>query len=607
MTEKIIFFKEKRELDAEVNMKDFINFCKFELRPNESGIDWNSSHWLNIFTFTKCNFKGRSSGRIRKEDEFDEDFIDFAKSYVIYHYFNNGGKNNKLTFKGALKSLENKLIKINKNPNVIYLNITVLNECIEYLKHNYSESVAYQCGNELQRIVVFLNKKGLLKTGFLSWVNPLRPPETDNVISKKADLNRLRKLPSEQAISAIGEIFSLPDDDLSDKDMFVTSVFALLMCAPSRISEVLALPADCEISESDRDGKMRYGLRFYSLKKFNGNIKWIPDIMVPVAKKAISRLLKLSKNARDLSRLMEDNNRTLPNNHPVPKNFPWYDKDKNIKYSNALCVLNKYQLSKNKTLNNVIFKPTSEIFSNYLGDTRNRSRQNIFQIYGYVRKKDAPLFLRTHQARHLLNTIAQRGGLGELDIAKWSGRATVTQNRVYNHISEEQMLQKAKSLNINGEVLTPGVLDETDMNLPSTLKDISVLNHGAIHITEFGYCAHDYMISPCDKFRDCIHCDEQLCVKGDSDKLSRMKEVYSATEALHSKALSSMNEEELGADKWFLHQDKTLKTLKGIITIMEDDNVKDGSVIKLNNNGFSHLNRVIVNNKVIKHNIRKYK
>lgn len=607
MTEKIIFFKEKRELDAEINMKDFINFCKFELRPDESGIDWNSSHWLNIFTFTKCNFKGRSSGRIKKEDEFDENFIDFAKSYVIYHYFNNGGKINKLTFKGALKSLENKLIKINKNTNVIYLNITVLNECIEYLKHNYSESVAYQCGNELQRIVVFLNKKGLLKTGFLSWVNPLRPPETDNVISKKADLNRLRKLPSEQAISAIGEIFSLPDDDLSDKDMFITSVFALLMCAPSRISEVLALPADCEISESDRDGEMRYGLRFYSLKKFNGNIKWIPDIMVPVAKKAISRLLKLSKNARDLSRLMEENNRTLPDNHLVPKNFPWYDKDKNIKYSNALCVLNKYQLSKNKTLNNVIVKPTSEIFSNYLGDTRNRSRQNIFQIYDYVSKKDAPLFLRTHQARHLLNTIAQRGGLGELDIAKWSGRATVTQNRVYNHISEEQMLQKAKSLNINGEVLTPGVLDETDMNLPSTLKDISVLNHGAIHITEFGYCAHDYMISPCDKFRDCIHCDEQLCVKGDSDKLSRMKEVYSATEALHSKALSSMNEEELGADKWFLHQDKTLKTLKGIITIMEDDNVKDGSVIKLNNNGFSHLNRVIVNNKVIKNNIRKYK
>lgn len=67
------------------------------------------------------------------------------------------------------------------------------------------------------------------------------------------------------------------------------------MCAPSRISEILALPCDCEITETDSNGVERYGLRFYSLKGYGADIKWIPDVMVPAAVRAIERLKKLSK------------------------------------------------------------------------------------------------------------------------------------------------------------------------------------------------------------------------------------------------------------------------------------------------------------------------
>lgn len=34
------------------------------------------------------------------------------------------------------------------------------------------------------------------------------------------------------------------------------------MSAPSRITEVLSLPADCEVFEKDREGIERYGWRF---------------------------------------------------------------------------------------------------------------------------------------------------------------------------------------------------------------------------------------------------------------------------------------------------------------------------------------------------------
>ncbi len=63
------------------------------------------------------------------------------------------------------------------------------------------------------------------------------------------------------------------------------------MCSPSRASEILALPADCEITRKDRNGVERYGLRYYAAKGGGATIKWIPDVMIPVAQKAVSRLL----------------------------------------------------------------------------------------------------------------------------------------------------------------------------------------------------------------------------------------------------------------------------------------------------------------------------
>ncbi|MCZ5510176.1 hypothetical protein O5475_05550 [Escherichia coli] len=136
---------------------------------------------------------------------------------------------------------------------------------------------------------------------------------------KKADEARLSKLPDETALNAMAEIFSLPDEALSCRDIFTTSIFALLMCAPSRISEILALPCDCEITETDSNGVERYGLRFYSLKGYGADIKWIPDVMVPVARRAIERLKKLSKNAREFAQWVEENPSTFFRRDSLPE------------------------------------------------------------------------------------------------------------------------------------------------------------------------------------------------------------------------------------------------------------------------------------------------
>lgn len=67
-------------------------------------------------------------------------------------------------------------------------------------------------------------------------------------------------MPSSDALSALAEVFANNPSD--PRDIFTSSVFALLMSAPSRISEVLSLPVDCEVTEIDRKGVSRYGWRF---------------------------------------------------------------------------------------------------------------------------------------------------------------------------------------------------------------------------------------------------------------------------------------------------------------------------------------------------------
>lgn len=146
--------------------------------------------------------------------------------------------------------------------------------------------------------------------------------------------------------------------------------------------------------------------------------------------------------------------------------------------------------------------------------------------------------MRSHQPRHLLNTIGQRNGMSDLDLAKWSGRSLVTQNPVYNHVSEDEMLRKAETLDISTIGSQAFMIDSVKPNLPVTPGMINLWEHGAVHATEFGYCVHDYMMSPCDKFRDCINCNEQVCVKGEEEKLQRLKERRNMTEGLLSRARS---------------------------------------------------------------------
>jgi len=639
----IFKFKPKSEITVEKNLNDFIAKCRNELTVFSSDLNWNAYIWPKVAVFAKL---GVITRRPIPEQLMSNDFIEFAKAYFRYQQGHKPTETkNELK---ALRAIESALIQMNDNASISGLSVDCLDEAIVLAKQHYSGGSSYHCGREIERLAKFVSSHRLIPANLTSWKSPIPRPGDTIKTGKKAKTARERKLPNEIALNALAEIFANKPTD--ERDIFTTSVFAMLMSAPSRITEVLTLPADCEVIEKDKNGQERYGWRFFSGKGYEGDIKWIPSVMVEVAKIAVERAKELSSEARELATWIEINpdaffrhqncpavsdttpltikqacqalglghntiktcqsglrSRGLAISNGVhtlnslwqhiigrlPKEFPWLDKDKGIKYSNALFALNKNQFHGNRPCLPVeLHKPSNTFFNHDLSkrEALGKPHHNIFDRYGYTNENGERLSLTSHQARHLLNTISQRGGLSNLEIAKWSGRADVKQNRTYNHMTEYEMVAMAEKIDPSKAMFGP--TGEIDKHIPATAQEFNTLEQAAVHVTEYGFCVHDYTMSPCEKYRDCINCTEQVCIKGDALKLERMKERLERTAKLLNNTEKAITESDVGADRWFTYHQKTVTRLRELVDILEDPEIEEGAQIKLRGNDFSQLRRV---------------
>ncbi|QLL92807.1 DNA-binding protein [Pectobacterium carotovorum] len=538
----ILIFEPINTNNPVVNVIKFIGFCKTAIFNGNLVTSWESNVWKKLYRFNKLNMKNN----LNSKEPLDDCFIDFAKAYMLHVHSFNKAKSKIITL-SMLKIVEFVLLKSHMKADIIHCDNFVFNECARLATEKYSKSRAVGVGKELEKLSIFLNENRMTNSSYLFWVNPLRYKTTQTWSGYDLSLEGHEKLPDIKSVIAIAEIFSKDDKQLSLRDIFTASVLTLLMCAPGRISEILSLPADCEITEKDSKGIQRYGLRFFSAKGYEGDIKWIPTAMIPVAKKAISRLLHLSHQARSLARQFEGNHSDVLVNRlkeNIPEDFPWYDAEKNIKYSNALCLLNEGQLCKNKAVRlDKLFRPNNSFFISDIIDSEYiKGEFNIFKRHGYLNKDESPYLLRTHQLRHLLNTFAQINGMDEFSIARWSGRKFISQNVSYDHRTHLQMsklIREEKSSEVinNHRIKQIPVVD---------LNEFDSLNSGAILITQYGGCKHAYAFEPCRyyPFKESGMGNERLS-------------------KIHNKIIErtryDKNDGNINAEKWYEFQEKIIK------------------------------------------------
>lgn len=641
MTGNLSHFSPKANLAASENLAEFIRMCRDDLTVFGAGLDWESIAWTKAANFTKLGVSARG---FNESDRLDDKIIDFAKAYFRYQqgHHPTGTKNESK----ALRVLEAALIGAMGSADISGLNFAVLDESAVLARAHYAPGAAYQCGRELQRLARFVSEKHLIPSDLRTWKNPIKKPSDITIqTGAKAKAAQEKRLPTQDALDALAEIFS--NDPTDPKDIFTSSTFAMTMCAPVRISEILDLPADCEVEELDSRGCLQYGWRFYSAKGYEGDIKWIPEVMVPIAKEAVRRIFSLTAESRRLAAWIEEHpqkfyrhpncpnvaddqlltaeqaaraignvglaNTGLSSGNYVhtlnslweyvtnrqPEGFPWLNKEKRIKYSNALyCMCRNLLRSQRGTSPVVLWAPSNNIFNNDLSprESLQSDHKSIFDRHGYKANNGNRLKLTSHQARHLITTLANRGGLTQEQIAKWAGRADPKQNRVYNQMSEWEMVARAEALDASLTLFGPK--GEVSLHVPVSTQEINLMERGAVHVSLWGVCSHDFIMSPCEKFRDCLNCEEHVCIKGggidSTAKLARIKMRLTQVEMDYAEAEAALNNGYAGADRWYEYHQKTRARLRQLVEILESPQIPEGAQIKLcDGKDFSHLRRVI--------------
>ena len=259
----------------------------------------------------------------------------------------------------------------------------------------------------------------------------------------------------------------------------------------------------------------------------------------------------------------------------LPLGFPIFDRESGMRYSEALFIGRFHDFGEKGFPSQCVI--TAIEYHAIKQDINGNN--DIFARNGIVNENGEYCSLNTHALRHYLNTLAQFGGLGENDIALWSGRKNVAQNQVYNHVSDRDVIATLRNA-VGNENRAIGPIAHISGKLLVKRDEFANLKIVTAHTTEFGYCIHDYTMLPCQIHGDCINCNEQVCIKGDKYREAAIRKQRVETRQLVKQALIAMQEEEYGANRWVQHQELTLKRLDQLSAILDDTNVPQGTVFQ---------------------------
>lgn len=635
---EVLLFTPKHLVDAKANLEDFIAMCRDRLTVFGAELDWDRDTWPRVGNFTVI---GAPAAGFTNRQLLNPEIVPFAKSYVRYQQGHNPTKL-KNEFK-AIRCIEKALLQVKGRADITLTDIHVMDVAAEVAREY--RVTAYQAGSSLVRLVKFLNESKIIPAAII-WKNPISKPKETYRTDVEGKKKWVEKMPNQNSLEFMGEMFA--NDPQAARDRFTTSIFALLMCAPSRISEIQDLPVNCLHSEIDTNGVERLGLRFYAGKGYGADIKWVSTVMKDIAVEAVRRLTDMSEEGRRLAAWYETQpdkfyrHLDCPNvgeldpltpqqaakalglsgervrlstyfkdyepyqtlkakgehltlsflnkfaHNQLPEGWPWKSKERHLKYSQALFCFRLHELHSDRTISPLLlWTPGKSTFTTDLNYITGHEK-NIWRRYGCTNRDGTQISITSHQLRHFLNTVAQRGDLGQLDLAKWSGRANIHQNATYNHMSHDEYVDMARSAGLGG------VLDKVKANAPVTFADLDAIGDGIAHVTEFGFCVHDFSMLPCQKHRDCLNCTEQVCIKGDDERLERLIRQREGIRMQLDKVRRADEDGIYGSDRWSVHQHKTLERVNQLITILESPNTPMGSAIRLSNDqAFSPLKRAL--------------
>lgn len=206
---------------------------------------------------------------------------------------------------------------------------------------------------------------------------------------------------------------------------------------------------------------------------------------------------------------------------------------------------------------------------------------SVFERLNYREEDGSKLKVTSHKFRHWLNTMAEDGGMSELEMARWFGRKDIGQNIAYKHMTGLQLATSIHEKRMQGSVKGPVTEAAMKIRNPIRKAEFVVSSTVTAHITDIGVCEHNWAALPCDKHRECITCDEHLLEKGNREHISRTQDLKQHAELSLDLARQEANDGTAGANNWLEHQKVVLERANAALAVHADDSVPDGTLVQL--------------------------
>ena len=641
MNAPVLHFTPRAELEPQLNLLAFIELCrKSEVVDAHLQFDkniWSIGFFKGQNKTNRVVFSTLEAASVSKPEPcLPDPFLNFAKATIVYLQ-DKRPVTSQAPRVAALRCLEAALRHESKGSRPTAVDTSVLDTAVALAKQQVSAAVAYRIAGQLEYISEFMASKQFISLR-QRWTHGMKKPqEVGSRISTEALEARKEKLPSAATLRALAGIFN---QAVEPPDVMTSSLTALMLCAPERINEVLRLKRNCLV-EGDGEFIGKLGLRWAGSKGFDNTTKWLPSEMTSVAREAIDNLMRVSTPAHELATwytanptklflhesathlrgrrvltprdialilwgdegarnsattwashhrlekqplggrsigyLFEDVERAVLS--MLPATFPFVPGAPELRCMDAVAVIRTNEMSRRKAPYRCMFSCVdNQAITSRFGT--HEGKRSIFEAFGYTEDDGSPIQLTSHSLRHYLNTLAQMGGLSSTQIAIFSGRKDVKQNRHYDHMSSDEVqapISEALKAGFTSE-LEPVDISGRNLMMRSEFRGLGLT---AAHTTEYGWCRHNFASEPCQMYRDCINCQEQECIKGESHKEANLRQLKQETEYLLKQAKAALSDEEYGADTWVKHQTTTLERVNLLLSILEKPEVLVGSRIRL--------------------------
>ena len=207
-----------------------------------------------------------------------------------------------------------------------------------------------------------------------------------------------------------------------------------------------------------------------------------------------------------------------------------------------------------------------------------RRKAGLFERLGLVDDDGETVRITPHQLRHYMTTLANEGNMSELDIARWAGRKDVRHNAFYDHETADSLVSKARALD---EDMFGRPITATPLR-PVTARQLIEGDLAAVHLTRYGACLHDFAMSPCPMYRDCLNCAEHACVKGDARAERALRDRLAVIERAVASAEEAAAIGEGNSEIWLSRKRIELARLRQLVALIDDAAIEPGAILRLN-------------------------